>query len=208
MSKCTRGALIALNPGGKIVGTLAPAASFHPGDVSVSLRAVFVSDARNGLVYGLLPRRKGLRPINRVEAGKSARGTALSPDGTSVIVADYSRGVGAIDLKTGKTSWLRRRDGRTLSGIDGLVRCGERYFGVNNSGPTGHIISIAIQAGAIDAHDVATGAQLSDPTEIAFDGKNLLVVAQSGWGSVGKAQPKRRDGARIIEIPLQGGCNS
>jgi len=198
---------MALDATGKIVATLAPAGSFHPGDVSVSLRAVFVSDSRNGLVYGLLPRRRGLRPINRAQDGRSAQGTAMSAEGTSVIVADYARGIGRIDLKTGATSWLRRRDGSVQSGVDGLVRCGEHYFAVQNSSPPGRVLSMAVHPDSIDVHDIPLGSQLKDPTQIAFDGKSLLVVSGSGWEHIGKPEARNRGGARIVEIPLPHGCN-
>lgn len=206
--RCAHGALIALDPRGKVVANLAPAGPFHPGDVSVSLRAVFVSDGRNGLVYGLLPRRRGLRPINRMGDGRSAQGTAISPDGTSVIVADYSRGIGRIDLRTGMTIWFGRSNGRVLSGIDGLVRCGDRYFGVNNSSTPGRVLSMTVHAGEIDAHELAAGPQILDPTQIAFDGKRLLVVANSGWQRVAKIRSMRPSGATIVEIALPDGCNS
>jgi hypothetical protein len=187
---------------------LAPPGIFHPGDVSVSLRAVFVSDSQNGLIYGLLPRRRGLRAINRAGDGKSAQGTALAPEGTSVIVADYSRGIGRVDLKTAATTWLLFPDGKALRGVDGLVRCGERYFGIYNGSAPGRVLSITVSATTIEAHEIPPGVQVADPTQITFDSKRLLVVSNSGWQAAGKAAAAARSGARIVEIPLPNGCNS
>jgi len=206
--KCTRGALLAVTPAGKIVWRLAPAAEFHPGDVSVSLHAVFVSDSGNGLVYGLLPRRQGLRPINRAGDGTSAQGTSLTPDGAHVVVADYARGIGRIDMRTGVTTWLPRDDGKPLKSIDGLVRCGDRYFGIYNGTTPGRLFSIAVGARAISAHEIPAVGALPHPTQIAFDGKRLLAVANSGWEGVAKPDTQRKEATRIIEIPLPGGCNS
>jgi hypothetical protein len=206
IAKCSKGALVALNPAGVIVGTLAPPQEFHPGDVSVSLHAVFVSDSRSGLVYSLVPRRAGLRAVNRPGDGKSAQGTALMPDGTSVMVADYSRGIGRIDMKTTATNWLPRQDGKLLRGVDGLVRCGESYLGVYNGSAPGRVLSISLRGSGIEAREVVHGVALTDPTQIAFDGRRLLVVSNSGWEAAGRTGPTRSEGARVIEIPLPDGC--
>ncbi|MFL6786745.1 MAG: hypothetical protein ACJ8E0_10800 [Sphingomicrobium sp.] len=206
IAKCAKGALVAVNRAGEIVGSLAPRQEFHPGDVSVSLHAVFVSDSRSGLVYGLVPRRAGLRAVNRPGDGKSAQGTALAPDGTSVIVADYSHGIGRIDMKTTATSWLFREDGKLLRGIDGLVRCGEGYFGIYNGSAPGRVLSISLRGSGIEVREVVPGLELYDPTQIAFDGKRLLIVSNSGWETAGKLGSTRKDGAKIIEIRLPDGC--
>lgn len=207
VAKCARGALLAMTAGGRIVGRLAPPqAEFHPGDVSVSLHAVFVSDSRNGMVFGLLPRRPGLRAANRPDDGKSAQGTALTPEGTALILADYSRGIGRIDLSNATTTWLPRQDGKPLRGVDGLVRCGERYFGVYNGSTPARVLSISVRGAGIEAADVIPGLSLPDATQIAFDGRRLLVVSNSGWEAFGKGEAARGRGAEVVAIPLPNGC--
>jgi hypothetical protein len=208
IAKCSRGALLALNPAGRIVWRLAPNADFHPGDVSVSLRAVIVSDSRNGIVYALLPRRAGLHPLNRAGAGKSAQGTAMASDGAHVILADYARGIGRIDMKSGATTWLPRQDGGPLKGIDGLVRCGDRYFGIFNGTASGRLFSISVGPDRIAARQLATAPALRDATQIAFDGNRLLAITNAGWEGVAQSPGHRAAGARIIEIRLPQGCNS
>ena len=47
---------------------------------------------------------------------------------------------------------------------------------------------------------------LPDPTQIAFDGKRLLVVADSGWATIDKPGFERTQGATIIAIPLARDC--
>lgn len=208
IAKCSRGALLAISPTGRIVWRLAPNADFHPGDVSVSLRAVLVSDSGNGLVYALLPRRAGLHPLNRPGEGKSAQGTAMAPDGAHVIVADYSRGIGRIDMKSGATTWLPRQDGKPLRGIDGLTRCGDRYFGIYNGTTPGQLFSIAVTPTGIAAHELAAAPTLPDPTQIAFDGKRLLAVANAGWKELAQSGNRRSGPTRILAIPLPQGCSS
>lgn len=208
ITKCQQGALVALSPTGPIRARFAPkGVPFHPGDVSAARSSIMVSDSQSGLVWALLPRRKGLTAINRPGDGKSAQGTALAPSGTSVIVADYSRGIGSIDLKTTATTWLPKPDGKPSQGIDGLVRCGETYFGVYNGGAIPpRIYRYRMRPGGIERDELIPGFTLPDATQIAFDGKRLLAVAGSGWDAIGKAERSRATGARIISIPLSPNC--
>jgi hypothetical protein len=208
IAKCERGALIAINRSGKVRGRFAPAkGSFHPGDVFASQSGIFVSDSQNGLVWGLLPRRPGLRAVNRPGEGKSAQGVALAPSGVELIVADYARGIGRIDLKTAATTWLPRQDGKPSVGIDGLVRCGTSYLGVYNGGAApSRVWLIRMRRGGIQRSELVDGLTLADPTQIAFDGKRLLLVSDSGWERIAKGEATRHTGAQILAIPLGKDC--
>jgi hypothetical protein len=208
IAKCDRGALVAINRNGQLRGRWLPASGyFHPGDVSATQSGIFVSDSQSGTVWALLPRRLGLRPVNRAGDGKSAQGIALAPSGTELIVADYARGIGRIDLKTAMTTWLPRQDGKPSVGIDGLVRCGPAYLGVYNGGAApARIWRIALRPAGIERTELIDGLSLDDPTQIAFDGKRLLVVSDSGWERLGKGETSRFRGAQIVSIPLSGGC--
>lgn len=210
MAKCDRGAVVGLSPAGKLRYRFAPKAiAFHPGDISASQSGIFASDSQNGLVWGLLSaRRAGLRAINRPGSGKSAQGNALAQSGTEVIVADYARGIGRIDLKTTATTWLPRRDGKPLRGVDGLIRCGNGYLGVYNREAPGRVLTIRMRPGGIEYGELVKDLAFPDPTQIAFDGKRLLVVADSGWEAIGKGETRRSIGVRIVAIPLSPGCRA
>src|SRR5207253_184754 len=137
---------------------------------------------------------------------KSAQGTALMPSGTDVIVADYSRGVGRIDLKTTATTWLTRQDGKPLRGIDGLIRCGSVYFGIYNGSAPGALVAIApTPTGLTFELPLARGA-LPDPTQVAYDGRRLLIVADSGWATIDKPGFVRTRGASIVAVSLSKDC--
>jgi len=208
IAKCERGALVAINRFGKPRGRWAPAnMPFHPGDVSATQSGIFVSDSQSGLVWGLYPRRTGLRAVNRPGDGKSAQGTALAPSGTELIVADYPRGIGRIDLKTTATTWLPRQDGKPSVGIDGLVRCGDSYLGVYNGGAApARIWRIRLRPAGIQRDELVEGLTLTDPTQIAFDGKRVLIVSDSGWERIGKGETARATGAQILAIPTGKNC--
>lgn len=208
IAKCERGALVAINRNGKFRGRFAPAKGpFHPGDVFASQSGIFVSDSQNGMVWGLLPRRPALRAINRPGDGRSAQGNALSPSGLELVVADYARGIGRIDLKTGVTRWLPRQDGKPSVGIDGLVRCRDNYLGVYNGGAApARVWLFRMRPGGVERTELGDGLTLTDPTQIAFDGKRLLLVSDSGWERIGKGETTRSKGAEILAIPLGKDC--
>jgi len=206
--KCEQGALLAINRLGQIRGRWGPAGTpFHPGDVFASQSGIFVSDSQSGLVWSLLPRRPGLRAVNRPGDGRSAQGAALTPTGTELVIADYERGIGRIDLKTRATTWLPRQDGKPSVGIDGLIRCGDSYLGVYNGGAApARIWRIRMRPGGIQRDELVEGLTLTDPTQIAFDGRRLLMVSDAGWDHLAKGETARRTGAQILAVPMSRNC--
>jgi hypothetical protein len=203
---CERGALIALSPGGRVLTRIATATgSFHPGDISASPGGVFVSDSQNGAVYQLAKSGYSLTAVIARGIGKSAQGTALDEAGEKLLVADYSQGVGVVDLATGARTLLARQDGKPLRGIDGMVRCGPVYYGIYNGSAPGILASITPGATGLTL-DQPLPERLPDPTQVAYDGKRLLIVADSGWATIDKPGFVRTAGAPIIAIPLGPDC--
>jgi DNA-binding beta-propeller fold protein YncE len=204
---CDRGALIALNAAGRTVTRIAPpSGSFHPGDVSVSTGGTFVSDSQNGAVYQLAKSGFSLIPVVKPGVGKSGQGTALSEDRQKLVVADYSQGISVVDLASGKRTILPRQDGKPLRGVDGLVRCGTIYYGVYNGIAPGTLVAIAPAENALSFTRPLGNTTLPDPTQVAYDGKRLLIVADSGWATIDKPDFKRTAGAPIVAIPLSEDC--
>jgi hypothetical protein len=209
---CERGALIALNPAGRVLTRIATASgSFHPGDVSAAAGGVFVSDSQNGAVYRLASNGYSLTPVVAPGVGKSGQGTALDEAGRRLIVSDYSQGVASVDLTTGTRTILKRQDGKPLRGIDGLARCVGTYFGIYNASTPGRLVSFTVGYGQFSGElfldDLSPGDTLPDPTQVAYDGERVLVVADSGWATIDKPGFVRTQGATIIAIPVPGGCD-
>lgn len=203
---CERGTLVALDKRGRIRTRVSlSGGSFHPGDVSVSGGQVFASDSQNGAIYRLAPSGKALTAVITPGIGKSGQGSVLDQAGTRLIVADYSQGIASIDLKTGERTLLPRQDGKALRGVDGLARCGDTFFGIYNGAAPGRLLTIRMRPGGIEFGELVEGLELPDPTQVAFDGKRLLVVSDSGWEKAGKGV-SRTSGAPIIAIPLGKDC--
>ena len=204
---CERGALLAYDPGGRLTTRIASAiGSFHPGDVSASATGVFVSDSQNGAVYQLSATGRTLDVLVAPGVGKSAQGTALDLDGRTLMVADYSQGLAAIDLVDGTRTLLPRAGGKPLRGIDGLVRCSNVYYGVYNGSAPGTLVAIHREGAEITVEEPLGEVTLPDPTQAAIAGQRLLIVADSGWATLGKKDFVRSQGTPILAIDLPGDC--
>jgi DNA-binding beta-propeller fold protein YncE len=205
---CERGALIALDRQGRIRTRVAPpSGTFHSGDVSVSLAGVFVSDSQNGAIYLLAGKGRKLIPVAKRGVGKSGQGTALSEDGKQLLVADYSNGVGVVDVVSGARTILLRPNGKPLRGIDGVARCGSTYYGVYNGENPGTLVAMEPAGSNLTLNQpLGDDGNLDDPTQIAVDGKRLLIVEKSGWATLEKEPGPRSTGARILAIPLGADC--
>jgi hypothetical protein len=164
---------------------------------------VFVSDSQNGAVYRIGKSGYGLSPVISPGTGKSAQGSAADEQGSRLLVSDYAQGVSVVDLATGARTILPRQDGKPLRGVDGMTRCGAVYYGIYNGSTPGALLSIVPGTSGLTYEEVAP---LSDPTQIAYDGKRLLIVSNSGWASVDKPTEARAAGTTILGLPLSDDC--
>jgi len=114
--------------------------------------------------------------------------------------------VRVIDLAAFKTTVLPRQDGKPLRGIDGLVRCGSTYYGIYNGAAPGLLVAFTRTAQGIAFSQPLGEVTLPDPTQIAYDGKRLLIVADSGWATIEKPEFVRTQGTPIVAVPLSRDC--
>jgi len=206
---CDSGALLSLGQDGRIRERISPpAGNFHPGDVSASGGQIFVSDSKNGAVYALTPSGKSLTAIVPPGVGKSAQGSALDAGGERLIVADYSDGIASIDLTTGVRTLLPRQDGQPLRGIDGIARCGDRYFAIYNGTAPTRLFSFTVGASGIEHGEVVEGLTFPDPTQLAVAGGQLFIIGDAGWEQAAKVGAEVRKSARVLALPLTAICKS
>jgi hypothetical protein len=95
-----------------------------------------------------------------------------------------------------------------------LVRCGSIYYGIENGSTPGTLVWI-IETGKgitygqpipIILNQPLGDLPLQDPTQVAYDGKRLLIVADSGWATLDKIDFVRTEGTPIVAIPLSKDC--
>ena len=204
---CGAGALMAFDARGKVRARIGPTVGdFHPGDVSAADGQVFASDSQNGMVYRLTPNAKALMAIVLPGVGKSGQGSAYDKANNRLIVADYSQGITAIDLATGIRTLLPRANDKPLRGIDGLMRCGNGFVGVYNGQSPGQLVAFTIDQGKLTLREAIEGYEMPDPTQVATDGKRLLLVPNAGWEAAMTGPGPRSAGAPIIAFPMSAVC--
>ncbi|MDB5711340.1 MAG: hypothetical protein JWL96_3410 [Sphingomonas bacterium] len=191
---CTGGGLIALDRAGRLVARLAPPTGVaHFGDVSVTDGVVHVGDSSNGAVYRCRDTCTVLETVIPPGIGGSAQGSAVFGGAGEVLVADYSAGLARVD-QAGKRTLLPREDGRPLRGVDGLVRSGDWFIGVQNSQAPGVVFAFHVSADRqhiTDLRGLGGDRVFPEPTQIVVAGGKLYVVADAQWTAYDKGQVQR-----------------
>lgn len=170
-----------------------------PGDLALgSDGTVIVTDSRRPWLFLLAPGADTL--IGRTDSlFRSLQGPAPAPDGRSVYLADYSRGILRHDLATGRTERLPAPPGAEVRGIDGLVWNGTGLIGVQNGTKVPRVIRIALDPAGSRIEAVTTldeSADADQPTIGTVHRGEFFYVATSQWEQYGE------DGTRRPDRPL------
>jgi len=155
------------------------------GDMTLSSDGdVFVSDNR-GPVYWL--RRGGDRLEVLVPSGtfRSPQTPALTADGRTLLVPDYSRGVSAVDLASRKARLLAHPPELSLAGIDGLYLTGRTMIAIQNGTSPARVIGMRLDStltrivsfAVLEANYPGLGI----PTHGVMVGNRFYFIANSGW---------------------------
>lgn len=198
---CEGGALVAIDRAGVVKARLVPGVPAHFGDVSVAGGVVTVGDSANGAVYACDGDCAALREVIPPGSGKSAQSSVRSADGRRLIVADYSLGILSV-ADDGARTVLLREDGRPLRGVDGLVRAGDWYVGIQNSQSPGVVFAFRLAsdgAHIVDLRVLLAGEWLPDPTQLVVAGARILIVADAQWAAFLPPADPAAQGARTTQ---------
>lgn len=161
-------------PGGHVLGDLAIGPA---GDV-------FFTDSKQPALYRLRPGRDSLETM-RDTLFKSLQGAAPAPDGRTLYLADYSRGLLRLDLRSGVVSRLMTGDGKSARGCDGLLWYRGGLVAVHNGVLPGHVVRIGLDPTGtlINSTDLLeVDAAIGDePTVGTLVGDELVFVGTSQW---------------------------
>jgi|SRR5665213_8543 len=154
---------------------------------------VYASDAADGSLYRLEPGDQALTRLGGRALLKSAQGMAVSADGKSLLVADYSLGLVKLDLVSATLTPLQIPDGVNVKGLDGLARLPDGNFLASQNGTRApHILRLALSPDWSKLLSAAVIAQddpaVADPSLVIADQSGAYVVGVSQWASFGKSQ--------------------
>jgi outer membrane protein assembly factor BamB len=184
-----------------------------PGDVLVAADgAVYVTDSAYPAIFRVAPDAKNDAPAEEWLADtafRSLQGQALSADGKTLYVADYSHGIAAIDIANRSVRWLAPPAGMGVLGIDGLARHGSDLIGVQNGMPPARIVRLGL-SGRGEEERIASVTLLDrhlpvadEPTMGALVGDDFVYVANSLWEKYDDAGVRVRGKALAAPVLLQ-----
>lgn len=182
-----RAAVIAYDLGtGRLVRRIdAPRDTAHfLGDLAVAPTGeVYVSDNATLAVYVVRSDADSLEVLVPPGVLANPQGPALSPDGRRLFVADYLRGIAAVDLASRRVDWLPQPPDVAANGIDGLYVAGRSLVGVQNGTAPERIVRFPVDAGftrILGWEVLEQNPQLDEPTHGVVVGDWFYFIANSG----------------------------
>jgi len=158
------------------------------GDMTLDLNGdAIVSDGEHGGVYRVNRKTLGLE---RIDAGDfvSPQTPVVLSDGKHILVPDYVRGIGVLDLADKHVAWIRMEGKHALSGIDGLYALGNTLIATQNGTAPERVVRFVLDASntrvlSESIIERAT-ATLGDPTHGVIVDGYFYYIANSGWDSL------------------------
>jgi hypothetical protein len=151
---------------------------------------VYATDSRAPVIYRVPLAGDTLERF--VESGRllSAQGLALGPDGRTLYLADYARGILRVDLATRAVTLLRAADSALVLGIDGLYWHRGGLVGIQNGVTPHRVVRLVLDApGArVLRTEVLERAHPAhrEPTLGVVVDDDLYYIANSQWESYGE----------------------
>lgn len=164
----------------------APEGERSLGDVALAPDGtVYVADSTGGDVFRLPPGGEALEVLVPTGTLGSPQGIAVTPDGSALIVADYSSGLWRVDRATGAATRLPQPAIDSLIGVDGLTTDGRFLYGFQNGVAPQRVLRFELDGGwtRIDSVEVLTAnlPQIDEPTTGLVHEGELVFVSRSQW---------------------------
>ena len=160
---------------------------------------VHVADSATGELLVLRPGAEALEVLLAAGTLGSPQGMVVTPDGTALIVADYSSGLWRVDRATGAARRLSAPADASLIGVDGLTTDGRAIYGFQNGVAPQRVLKLTPDADwtAIGAVEVlaANLTMIDEPTTGLVRNGELVFVSRSQWSDFGG------DGAQTTPAP-------
>lgn len=160
-----------------------------PGDIAIAENHdVFFGDGMTGAILAIraADTLETLLPAGRV---RSTQQPAIAPDGRSLYIAEYARGIARVDRATGAVTWLGRAPDVLLTGIDGLLMSGRDLMAVQNNVNPNRIVRLVLDpAGSTVVRSeivLRDASLLPEPTHVAMANGALYAIGNAGWSKYG-----------------------
>lgn len=180
---------------------------------------VFAADSTSPVVWTVAPERDEVLRFATIDSPgprHSLQGTALSPEGNWLLVADYSTGLHAVSASGGESHLLSTDTVPhlgTLLGLDGIALHGNQLLAVQNGVSPIRLLSLKLQfdpSGPTPPRIIAASVAFSgqpdaaDPTLVTLTPDAFLVIGNAGWAHFGaNAKPDTLERAlTIIQVPF------
>ena len=156
------------------------------GDVAVAPTGdVYVSDSQAPWIARLPLGGDSLERFVTHPLFRSLQGMAITPDGRTMFVADYSHGLLRIDLASRSVTPLGAPPNATLLGVDGLYLHRGALIGVQNGVTPPRLARFCLDAAGRRVRRVETldrnPSLVDEPTLGAISGDSVFYVATSQW---------------------------
>jgi len=151
---------------------------------------LYMSDGVGGGLYRIGPEPgAALTAIVGPGAMRSPQTPVPLPDGTRLLVADYSRGIAIVNLREGSgVSWLRHAPELAVYGIDGLYLHGKTLIAIQNGTLPERVLFLQLDPSFTQILGwrvaLARTPGLGDPTHGIIRGDRFEFISNSGWDRV------------------------
>lgn len=169
-----------------------------------------LSDGEGGGIYRI---RSSNQKLERLDAGDfvSPQTVTMLPDGKHIMIPDYTRGIGILDLDSKHVAWISAQGEYALSGIDGLYLHSDTLIATQNGTSPERVIEFKLDAAhsRITSETIIERATptLGDPTHGVIVGDAFYYIENSGWDTLddhGNRKPGANPTAAwIMRAPLQ-----
>ena len=190
---------------GKLLSRIEGPAQAALGDMALTTQGdPVLSDGDRGGVYRV---RRETQHIERLDAGDfiSPQTPSMLPDGERMLVPDYVRGVGILNLKTKQVSWIPTEGRYALSGIDGLYLLGRTLIAIQNGTSPERVVRFELDRSfyKVESESIIERGTptLGDPTHGVVVAGSFYYIANSGW-DVMDEHGKQKPGASMSEALL------
>jgi hypothetical protein len=174
--------------------------------------SVYVSDGLSGSVFVARPGADSLAVLVPDGTLDSPQTPAFDRARGRLYVPEYGRGIAVIDARSGAVRRLSGGPALFLSGIDGLYLDGASLVAVQNGANPARVVRFRLDAAGTrvtgwDCLEQGT-PRFGDPTHAVIAGRDLVLIANSGWNRVGDDQRMRDAGddapAELRRVSLGG----